>query len=121
MSIIQHLVEEAASFLQSSSATPKEKLAIGGKIVWGATMVSNGWTPELLDRAKTAYKFLFKHGTIKRTVKKMDEQDAGRFLKQFTEDVTQLMTAIEEARSQPPRIRKPKNSRYATSTCTVAP
>ena len=103
----RHLVEQAASFLKNSLiATPKEKLAIGGKFVWAATMVSKDWTPELLDRARTAYKFLLKHGNIERTVKEMDEKDASRCLKQFTKDVTQLATDIEQARSQQPRRHK---------------
>ena len=73
-------------------------------------MVPNGWTPELLDRARTAYKFLFEHGNIKRTLKQMDEKDASRYLKQFTKDITQLAADIEQARSQQPRRRK-KNHR----------
>ena len=102
-----HLVEQAANFLKSSSATPKQKLIIGGKLLWAATMVSKDWTPELLDRAKAAYKFLFKHGKHgKKTVKQMDEKDASRCLAQFTKDVTQLATDIEQARSQQPRPRK---------------
>ena len=52
MPITPHLVEQAASFLQSSSATPKEKLVIGGKLLWAATMVSKDWTPELLESGK---------------------------------------------------------------------
>jgi hypothetical protein len=102
----RHLVEQAASFLKNSSATPKERLAIGGKLLWGATIVPNGWTPELLDRAKATCKFLFKHGNIKRTVRQMDEKDASRCLKQFTKDVTQLATDIEQARNQQPRPHK---------------
>ena len=105
----RHLVEEAATFLQSSSATPKEKLVIGGKLLWAAMMVSKDWTPELLDRAKTAYEFLFEHGThgnLERSVKQMDEKVASRYLKQFTKDVTQLATDIEQARSQQPIARK---------------
>lgn len=101
-----HLVEQTASFLQSSSATPKEKLVIGGKLLWAATMVSKGWTPELLDQARATYKFLLKHGTMKRTVEQMDEKDASRCLAQFTKEVTQLATDIEYARSQQPRRRK---------------
>jgi hypothetical protein len=101
----REFVEQAASFLESSSATPKEKLAIGGKFVWGATMVPDGWTPRLLARARRACKFLLKHGTLEKTVKKMDEKDAHRYLAQFTKDVTQLATDIEQARSQ--QARKP--------------
>jgi hypothetical protein len=106
MSISPHLVEQAASFLKSSSATTKQKLVIGGKLLWAATMVSKDWTPELLDQARTAYKFLLKHGNMKRTLEQMDEKDASRCLTQFTKDVTQLATDIEQARSQQPRPRK---------------
>ena len=107
MSDSPNLVEQAANFLQSSLATPKEKLAIGGKYVWTAMMVPNGWTPELLDRARAAYNFLIKQGNIENTVREMDEKDAKRCLKQFTKDVTQLATDIEQAMNQQPRPRKP--------------
>ena len=106
MSVSPRPVEQAASFLKSSSATPKEKLVIGGKLLWSDTMLSEDWTPELLDRARTACKFLFKHGTMNRTVEQMDEKDASRCLTQFTKDVTQLATDIEQARSQQPLARK---------------
>ena len=101
-----HLVEQAANFLKGSAATPKQKLIIGGKLLWAATMVSKDWTPELLDQARTAYKFLLKHGNMKRTVEQMDEKDASRCLTQFTKDVTQLATDIKQARSQRPLARK---------------
>ena len=101
-----HLVEQAANFLKSSSAAPKEKLIVGGKLLWASTMVSKDWTPELLDQARTAYKFLLKHGNMKRTVEQMDEKNVNRCLTQFTKDVTQLATDIEQARSQQPRPRK---------------
>ena len=103
----RHLVEQAADFLKNTSAaTPKEKLAIGGKLLWSATVVSKGWTPELLDQARATGKFLFKHGNIKRTLEQMDEKDASRYLKQFTKDVTELAADIEEAGNQQPRPRK---------------
>jgi hypothetical protein len=106
MSARSHPVKDAASFLQSSSATPKEKLAIGGKLLWGAMTVPNDWTPELMDRARTAYQFLLKHGNMKKTVELMDERDASRCLAQFTQDVTQLAADIEQAKSQQLRGRK---------------
>jgi len=105
MSISPRPVEQAASFLKSSSATPKEKLVIAGKLL-RAAMFSEDWTPELLDRARTAYKVLFKHGNMERTLAQMDEKAASRCLAQFTKDVTQLATDIEKARSQQPRPRK---------------
>ncbi|MCX7428859.1 MAG: hypothetical protein NTW96_24940 [Planctomycetia bacterium] len=106
MSIRLRPVEQAATFLKTSSATPKEKLVIGGKLLWAATMLSEDWTPGLLDRARTAYKFLFKHGSMKKTVEQMDEKNARRCLTQFTKDVTQLATDIEQARSEQPLPRK---------------
>jgi len=39
-------------------------------------------------------------------VEQMDEKDASRCLTQFTKDVTQLATDIEQARSQHPLARK---------------
>jgi hypothetical protein len=101
-----HLVEQAANFLTSNSAAPKQKLIIAGKLLWAATMVSKDWTPELLHRARTAYKFLLEHGNMKRTVEEMDEKTVNRCLAQFTQDVTQLATDIEQVRSQQPRPRK---------------
>ncbi len=103
MPINPHPVEQAASFLQTSSASPKETLVIGGKLLWAATVISKDWTPQLLDRARTAYKSLSEHGTMARTVQEMDDKAASQCLKQFTADVTELAAAIVQARSQPPR------------------
>ena len=102
MSVSPRPVEQAASFLKSSSATPKEKLVLCGKLLRVA-MFSEDWTPELLDRATMAYKSLLTCDSIKRTVEQMDEKTASRCLTQFTKDVTQLATDIEQARSQQPR------------------
>jgi hypothetical protein len=101
-----HLVEQAASVLQSSSATPKQKLIMAGKLLRAAMIFSKDWTPELLNRATTAYKFFLKAGSVKKTVEQMDEKDASRCLTQFTKDVTQLATDIEQARGQQARSRK---------------
>jgi hypothetical protein len=106
MSIRPHPVEQAANFLKSSSATPKVKLVIGGKFLWAAMMLSKDWTPELLDRARTMYNFLLKHGNVERTLEQMDEKAASRCLAQFTKDVTQLATDIKQARGQRPLPRK---------------
>lgn len=101
MSVSPNPVEQAASFLKNSSATPKEKLFVGGKLL-RAAMFSKDWTPELLDRATTAYKPLLKCDSIKKTVERMDEKAASRCLAQFTKDVTQLATDIEQAKNQQP-------------------
>ena len=69
-------------------------------------MFSKDWSPELLEQATMAYKFLLKTDCMKRTLKQMDEKDASRYLIKFTKDVTQLATDIEQARSQQPRGRK---------------
>ena len=101
-----HLVQQAASFLQSSSATPKQKLIIAGKLLRAAMMFSKDWTPELLNQAVAAYKVFLKGDRVKKTVEQMDDKDASRYLRQFTKDVTQLATDIEQAKSQQPRPRK---------------
>ena len=106
MSIRPRPIEQAASFLQSSQATPKEKLVIGGKLLQAALVLSEDWTPDLLDQAKAACKFLFLHGSTERTLGQMDEKAARRSLRQFTKDVTQLATDLEQARSQQPLPRK---------------
>ena len=105
MSVSPHPLEQAANFLKSSSATPKEKLMLCGKLL-RAAMFSEDWTPELLDRATMAYKSLLKGDSVKKTVEQMDEKAASRCLTQFTKDVTQLATDIEQARSQRPLPRK---------------
>ncbi len=106
MSIRPHPVEQTANFLKSSSATSKEKLVIGGKLLWAAMMLSEDWTPELLERARVVYNFLLKHGSVERTVEQMDEKAASRCLIQLTKDVTQLATDIKQARSQQSLPRK---------------
>jgi hypothetical protein len=106
MSISPHPVEQAANFLKSSSATSKEKLVIGGKLLWAAMMLSEDWAPELLDRAGTMYKFLLTHGNVETTVEQMDEKAATRCLVQFTKEVTQLAADIKQARSRRPLPRK---------------
>jgi uncharacterized protein YfeS len=63
-------------------------------------MSSTDWTPELLDQAVAAYKDFLKGESLKKTVEKMDEEDASRCLAQFTKDITQLAADIEQARSQ---------------------
>jgi hypothetical protein len=88
MSIRPHLVEQAASFLQNSPASPKEKLVVGGKLLRAAMMFSEDWTPELLSRAAAAYKFFLKGDRVKKTVEQMDEKNASRCLAQFTRDMT---------------------------------
>ena len=93
-----HLVEQAANFLKSSSATPKQKLIIGSKLLRAAMMLSKDWTPELLGQATTAYKFFLKCDSVKSTLEQMDKKAISRCLAQFTKDVTQLATDIKQSR-----------------------
>lgn len=95
-----NLIEQAANILQNKSATPKEKLAISGKLLWGAMLDSKDWTPELLVRARATYKHLTKCGNIKRTLDSMNEKDASRCLAQFTKEVTQLATDRKQTMSR---------------------
>jgi len=107
MSIRPRPVEQAASFLQSSQATTKEKLVIGGKLLQAALVLSEDWTPDLLEQAKAARKFLFQDGSTEKTLGEMDEKAARRYLRQFTEDVTKLAADVQQARSQRPPPHKP--------------
>jgi hypothetical protein len=101
-----HLVEQTASFLQTSSAPPKEKLVIGGKLFRAAMIFSKDWTPELMNQAVAGYTFLLKNGNMNKTVEQMDEKDASRYLAQFTKDVTHLAAQIDQGRSRQPQLRK---------------
>jgi len=82
-----HLIAEAANFLTSGKGTPKEKLIHGGKLIWAATILSDDWTPDLLERASSIYRGLVKVGTLRKTVvEKMNENTANKCLKQLTKD-----------------------------------
>ena len=95
-----HLIAEAANFLTSGKGTPKEKLIHGGKLIWAATILSDDWTPDLLERANSIYRGLLKGGTLKKTVEEMDENTANKCLKQLAKDTAELAAEIEKARSR---------------------
>ena len=96
-----HLIAQAANFLTTGTGTPKEKLILGGKLIWAARILSDEWTPDLLERANSIYRGLVKDGIFQKTViEKMDENTAKKRLKQLTKDTVELAAEIEQARSQ---------------------
>ena len=100
MPVQLHPIAQAANFLTTGPGTPKEKLILGGKLIWAARALSGDWTPELLERANSIYRGLLKDGTMQKTVEQMDENTASKCLKQLTKDTVELAAEIEKARSQ---------------------
>ena len=100
-----NLVEQAASVLKVVSHSEAE-----AHHRWQVAAGSHDFLKRLDARTagsdKDGVQVLFEHGNIETTVRKMDEKDASRHLKQFTKEVTQLATDIEQARSEQPRRRK---------------
>lgn len=95
-----HLIAQAANFLTSGPGTSKEKLILGGKLIWAARTLSGDWTPDLLERANRIYRGLLKDGTVQKTVEQMDENTANKCFKQLTKDTVELAAEIAQARSQ---------------------
>jgi hypothetical protein len=94
-----HLIARAANLLTSSEGTPKEKLTLGGKLLWAAKTFSDGWTPELLERANNIHRALLRDGIAQRTVvEQMDDETAKKHLKQLTKEVGELAAEIERRR-----------------------
>ena len=100
MPVQVHPIAQAATFLTSGPGTAKEKLVLGGKLIWAARTLPGDWTPELLERANSIYRGLSKGGTVQKTVEQMDENTANKCLKQLTKDTAELAAEIEQARSQ---------------------
>jgi len=100
MPVQLHPIAQAADFLMTGPGTPKEKIILGGKLVFAARALSGDWTPDLLERANSIYRGLVKDGTMQKTVERMDENAAGRCLKQLTKDMVELAAEIEQARSR---------------------
>ena len=93
-------IAQAAAFLTTGPGTSKEKLVLGGKLIWAARMLPGDWTPDLLERANSIYRGLVKDGTVRKTVELMDETTANKCLKQITKDTVELAAEIEQVRSQ---------------------
>jgi hypothetical protein len=100
MPIRLHPIAQAANFLTSGPGTPKEKLILGGKLIWAARVIPGDWTPDLLERANSIYRSLLNAGSVQRTVEQMDENTANKCLKQLTKDTVELAAAIEQAGGQ---------------------
>ena len=100
MPIQLHPIAQAANFLTTGPGTPKEKLILGGKLLWAARTIPGDWTPELLERANSIYRGLLKGGSVRKTVEQMDENTANKCLKQLARDTAELAAGIEQARSQ---------------------
>ncbi|MGD0898866.1 MAG: hypothetical protein ABR915_13595 [Thermoguttaceae bacterium] len=100
MPVQLHPIAQAANFLTTGPGTPKEKLIIGGKLIWAAKTLAGDWTPNLLEKANSIYRGLVKDGTVQKTVEQMDENTANKCFKQLTKDTVELAGEIEQARSQ---------------------
>ena len=95
-----HPIAQAATFLTTGPGTPKEKLVLGGKLIWAARTLPGDWTPELLERANGIYRGLLTDGSVKKTVGRMDENTANKCLKQLVKDTAELAAETEQARSR---------------------
>ena len=100
MPVQLHPIAQAANFLTTGPGMPKEKLILGGKLLWAAKTLSGDWTPDLLERANSIYRGLVKDGTVQKTVEQMDENTANKCLKQLTKDTVELAAEIDQAKSQ---------------------
>jgi hypothetical protein len=93
-------IEQAAEFLRTSSASPKEKLVVGVKLLQAATMFSEDWPPELLNRAREICHAFLKNRSVAAWIRRMDEAAIGRRLTQLTQDVAELAADLEKAGRQ---------------------
>jgi hypothetical protein len=100
MPVQLHPIAQAAAYLTTGPGTPKQKLLLGGKLIWAATILPGDWTPDLLERANSIYRGLLKGGTVQKTVEQMDENVANKCLKQLSKDTAELAAEIEQARSR---------------------
>jgi len=105
MPVQLHSITEAAAFLTTGPGTAKEKLVLGGKLIFAARLRPGDWPPHLLERANSIYQGLLKGGNVKKTVEQMDENTANRCLKQLAKDTAELAEELEQARSKK-RLRK---------------
>ena len=97
---IPNPIAQAVKSLTTGLGTPKEKLRLGGKLLWAARTIPGNWTPELLGRANRIYGGLLQGGSLHRRLEQMDENAANKCLKQLAKDMAELAAGIEQARSQ---------------------
>jgi hypothetical protein len=100
MPVQSNLIAQAATFLASGKGTPKEKLVVGGKLIWAARTLSVAWTSDVLERADSIYRGLVKGGSLDKTVEEMDENTAQKCLTQLTKDTVELAAKIEQTSRQ---------------------
>jgi hypothetical protein len=93
-------VAQVATYLNSGLGTSKEKLIAAGKMLWAAKVLAGDWTPDLLAKATKALSVLTQGNKIEVTVGRMDEAAAGKCLKQFTKEVTDLAAELTQARTR---------------------
>ena len=55
MPVQVHPIAQAAAFLAAGPGTPKEKLVLGGKLIWAARTLPEDWTPDLREKANSIY------------------------------------------------------------------
>jgi hypothetical protein len=106
MSVPSCPIAQAAQFLASDSGTTKERLIIGGKMLWAVTTLSKDWSPSLVEKSKRAQRVLITGGSIPRTVDGMNEKTAAECLKQLTKEMAELAAELEQARNQRRVTRK---------------
>ena len=99
MPVQLHPIAQAAAFLTTGPGTPKQKLVLGGKLIWAARTYGD-WSPDLLERASNIYRGLVTEGSVRRTVRQMDENTANKRLKQLAKDTAELAAETEQARRQ---------------------
>ena len=100
MPISPHPITQAATVLTTGPGTTKEKLVLGCKLIWAATILPGDWTPALLERANSIYHGLVKNGSLLKTVELMDENTAEKCFKQLAMDTVELAAEVERGRSR---------------------
>jgi hypothetical protein len=100
MPVQPHLIAQAADYLTNEKGTPRQKLILGGKLLWAARTFGNGWTPELMVRANNVCRGLSKDGITAVTVKWMKDETVEKCLKELTKEVVELAVQIERRRLQ---------------------
>ena len=98
MPVQVHPIALAATFLATGPGTPKQKLILGGKLIWAARTYPGDWTPDLLEKANSIYRGLLKGGTLQKAVEQMDENTANKCLQQLAKDTAELAAETEQAR-----------------------
>jgi hypothetical protein len=81
---IGHL-RRAKQILTGTDPTERERLRRAAHEFWSAVFESEGWPPELKDKAEAVAGTLLKNGLIDRTVANMDDAAVGEASRQIIE------------------------------------